>query len=65
MFDLSLVVTAPMAAAPASTGCPGLEAVNPLCYAVGAIGSIGGSVATAGVDVVLGGLSQWVASGAE
>jgi len=36
-----------------------------LCYAVGAVGSIGGSVATAGVDAVLGGLSQWVASGAE
>jgi hypothetical protein len=67
MFDLSLVVTAPMASAPApaSGGCTGLEAVNPLCYAVGAIGSIGGSVATAGVDAVLGGLSQWVASGAE
>jgi hypothetical protein len=65
MFDLSAVMTAPMAAASTSTGCPGLEAVNPLCYAVGAVGSIGGSVATAGVDAVLGGLSQWVASGAE
>src|SRR5271168_327889 len=69
MFDFSLVATAtataPVAATPASTGCPGLEAVNPLCYAAGAIGSIGGSVATAGVDAVLGGLSQWVASGAE
>jgi hypothetical protein len=29
------------------------------------VGSIGGSVAAAGVDTVLGGLSQWVASGAE
>ena len=65
MFDFSLVVTAPVAATVASTSCPGLDAVNPLCYAVGAIGSIGGSVATAGVDAVLGGLSQWVASGAE
>lgn len=54
-----------MAVAAPSTGCPGLEAVNPLCYAVGAVGSIGGSVATAGVDAVLSGLSHWVASGAE
>jgi hypothetical protein len=65
MLDFSFVVTAPMVATAASSGCPGLEAVNPLCYAVGAVGSIGGSVATAGVDAVLGGLSQWVASGAE
>ena len=65
MFDISLVATAPMAAIPAATSCPGLDAVNPLCYAAGAVGSIGGSVATAGVDAVLGGLSQWVASGAE
>ena len=54
MLDLSLVVTAPMATAPASTGCTGLEAVNPR-YAVGTVGSLGGSVAAAGVDVVLGG----------
>jgi len=63
MFDLIFVVTAP-AAAP-STGCSGLEAVNPLCYVIGGIGSIGGSVAAAGVDAVLNGVSQWVASGAE
>jgi hypothetical protein len=65
MFDLSLIVTAPLASTAPSTGCTGLEAVNPLCYVVGAVGSIGGSVATAGVDAVLNGLSQWVASGAE
>jgi len=69
VFDFSVVV-APMvrataaAAAPAS-GCTGLQAVDPLCYALGAVGSIGGSVATAGIDAVLSGLSQWVASGAE
>jgi hypothetical protein len=66
MFDLSLMVAAPLAttASPAS-GCSGLQALNPLCYAVSAVGSIGGSVATAGIDAVLSGLSQWVASGAE
>jgi hypothetical protein len=42
----------------------GLEALNPLCYA-SSVGSIGGTVATAGIDAVLSGLSQWVASGAE
>jgi hypothetical protein len=51
-------------AAPAS-GCTGLEALNPLCYAATAVGSIGGSVASAGIDAILGGLSQWVAGGAE
>jgi hypothetical protein len=65
IFDLSIVM-APMAtgAAP-STGCTGLQALDPLCYAVGAVGSIGGSVASAGIDAVLSGLSQWVAGGAE
>jgi hypothetical protein len=65
IFDLSMVM-APMAtgAAPA-TGCTGLQALDPLCYAVSAVGSIGGSVASAGIDAVLSGLSQWVASGAE
>ena len=65
MFDLSLVVTAPMATTAPSTGCSGLQAVDPLCYVIGGIGSIGGSVAAAGVDAVLDGISQWVASGAE
>jgi hypothetical protein len=73
MFDLSLVLTplravaggTTTAAAAPATGCTGLEAINPLCYAVSAVGSIGGSVAAAGVDAVLSGLSQWVASGAE
>ena len=36
MFDLLVAVTAPTATAPASgtasTGCPGLEAVNPLAH---------------------------------
>jgi hypothetical protein len=64
MIDLSVVLTAPMVTT-ASSGCTGLEAVNPLCYAVTAVGSIGGSVAAAGIDAVLSGLSQWVASGAE
>lgn len=58
--------TATAAASSATaTGCSGFEALNPLCYAVSAVGSIGGSVAAAGVDAVLSGLSQWVASGAE
>ena len=46
-------------------GCTGLQAVDPLCYAASAAGSIGGSVAAAGIDAVFNGLSQWVASGAE
>ena len=45
--------------------CTGLQAVDPLCYAASAAGSIGGSVAVAGIDAVFNGLSQWVASGAE
>jgi hypothetical protein len=65
MFDLSVVLTTPMVTVASSSGCTGLEAVNPLCYAATAIGSVGGSVASAGVDAVLGGLSQWVATGAE
>jgi hypothetical protein len=66
MFDPTFFVAAPAAVAAASTsGCTGLQALNPLCYAVSAVGSIGGSVATAGIDAVLGGLSQWVANGAE
>jgi hypothetical protein len=66
MFDPSFVVTTPVAAAadPISV-CSGLLALNPLCFAVSAAGSIGGSVASAGIAGVLGGLSQWVASGAE
>jgi hypothetical protein len=45
----------------AGSGCPGLEAFNPLCQAA----SLGGSVAGDGINAVLSGLSQWVASGAE
>jgi hypothetical protein len=65
MFELSIVMAPIATAATPSTGCAGLEALNPLCYAVSAVGSIGGSVASAGIGAVLGGLSQWVASGAE
>ncbi len=65
MFALSIVM-APMAAdAVRAGGCTGLQAVDPLCYAASAAGSIGGSVAAAGIDAVFNGLSQWVASGAE
>ena len=66
MFDLSVLAASPLAAAaPPAAGCTGLEALNPLCYAASAVGSVGGSVASAGVDAILGGLSQWVAGGAE
>ncbi|HEY3841720.1 MAG TPA: hypothetical protein VGL48_00580 [Acidimicrobiales bacterium] len=44
-----------------AAGCPGLDVLNPVCQ----LGSIGGTVAGAGVDAVLSGLSQWVAGGAE
>ena len=58
--------TGPVAAAPTlpmapSAGCPGLDALNPLCQA----GNVAGSVAGSGINAVLNGLSQWVASGAE
>jgi hypothetical protein len=43
------------------TGCTGLNALNPVCQA----GSLGGTLASSGIDAVLSGLSQWVASGAE
>jgi hypothetical protein len=65
--DLALVM-APMVtgtAPAAGAGCTGLQALDPLCYAASAVGSIGGSVASAGIDAVFGGISQWVASGAE
>jgi hypothetical protein len=45
--------------------CPGLEAFNPLCQVGTVVGSVGSTVAGAGIDAVLSGLSQWVASGAE
>jgi hypothetical protein len=56
-MDLTMVASASAAA----TGCPGLSALNPVCQ----VASLGGTVATAGVDAVLNGLSQWVATGAE
>jgi hypothetical protein len=49
----------------AGTGCTGLQALNPLCYAVQAVGGAGGALAGIGVNAVLSGLSHWVASGAE
>jgi len=68
MFDLSVLAAPSLAVlrtgAPAG-GCTGLQALNPLCYAATAVGSLGGSVASAGIDAILGGLSQWVAGGAE
>ncbi len=65
MLALSIVM-APMAStAVRAAGCSGVQVIDPLCYAATAVGSIGGSVAAAGIDAVLNGLSQWVASGAE
>ena len=49
----------------AGVGCPGLQALNPVCQVGTVITSVGGTVAGAGIDAVLSGLSQWVASGAE
>jgi hypothetical protein len=40
-----------------ATGCPGIDALNPVCQA--------GSAASAGFESVLGDIGQWVASGAE
>ena len=44
-----------------AAGCTGLDALNPICQ----VGSLGGSIAASGFESVLGGISQWVASGAE
>ena len=64
MFDPSVLVASSLTAAAApGSGCTGLEALNPLCYAATAVGTLGGSVASAGVDAIFGGLSQWVAGG--
>ena len=41
--------------------CTGLNALNPVCQ----LGSLGGSLAASGFESILGGISQWVASGAE
>jgi hypothetical protein len=65
MLALSIVMAPMAASAVSAAGCSGVQAVDPLCYAASAVGSIGGSVAAAGIDAVLNGLSQWVASGAE
>ena len=59
--SVHIVVGAHMVAA----GCPGLSALDPVCQVASTVGGIGGTVATAGIDAVLSGLSQWVASGAE
>src|SRR5580698_10292799 len=44
-----------------AAGCTGLDALNPICQ----VGSLGSSVASAGFEAILNGISQWVASGAE
>ena len=69
MFDLSIVM-APMVAPrrprrrrPAAA--PGSRRVDPLCYAAARWAASAASVASAGIDAVFSGLSQWVASGAE
>lgn len=59
--SVHIVVGAHMVAA----GCPGLSALDPVCQVASTVGGIGATVATAGIDAVLSGLSQWVASGAE
>ena len=46
--------------APAGAGCPGLEALNPICQIGGAVSSLAGS----GVSAVFGALSGWVVTGA-
>jgi hypothetical protein len=51
-----LLTTATLAA-----GCSGINAINPVCQ----IASLGGTVASSGINAVLNGVSQWVASGAE
>jgi hypothetical protein len=48
-----------------STGCPSVDVINPVCQLGTVVGGVGGDVASAGIDAVLGGLSHWVASGAE
>ncbi len=65
MFALSIALAPMAASAVRAGGCTGLQAVDPLCYAASAAGSIGGAVAGAGIDAVFNGLSQWVASGAQ
>jgi hypothetical protein len=59
-----LVMAATLPVAPGA-GCPGLDALNPLCQVSSTVGGVAGTVAGSGIDAVLGGLSQWVASGAE
>ncbi len=55
----------PSSSAAAPGGCPGIEALNPVCQVGHAVSGVAGSVAGTGIDAVLGGLSQWVAGGAE
>ncbi len=56
------LAASPVATTPVATaGCPGLDALNPLCQAGSTVSGVAGS----GIDAVLSGLSQWVASGAE
>jgi hypothetical protein len=61
-LSASAAVSAPPAAAAGPpSGCHGIQVINPLCQ----LGGVAGSVASSGVNAVLNGLSQWVASGAE
>ncbi len=48
-----------------AAGCPGLQVINPVCQIGTVVGGVGGTVASAGINAVLSGMSQWVASGAE
>jgi hypothetical protein len=49
----------------AGAGCPGVQALNPVCQVGTVISGVGGTVAGAGINAVLNGLSSWVAGGAE
>ena len=48
----------------AAAGCPGLQAVNPICQVGVAVSSAAGAVAGAGVGAVFQGLTKWVVDGA-
>jgi len=62
MLEGPVLLLAPLTVVrPLAAGCPGLNALDPLCQAA----SLGGTVVSSGVNAVLSGLSQWVAGGAE
>jgi len=58
-LDSHVIASVPMPTAAA--GCSGFNVINPLCQA----GNLLGGVASSGINSILSGLSQWVASGAE